>query len=158
LPIWEDNLEQFGTTDILIAHARSAFRDRDIKIENNMPFYDDKNVFIFNGELHGVKIKEKGRIGAEKIFNFIKRFDRGSIFAALEKALPIIEKRSKYIKAINIIIARGNKLFVSSLFNENPEYFTMHYKKSPGYMQICSEPFSGEDDWDQNAKRSFMEF
>ncbi len=68
-PIWDDDLTQLGKTTLLIAHARSAFQDKDIVVENNMPFYDDDYVFIFNGELHGVKIKENGRIGAEKIFN-----------------------------------------------------------------------------------------
>ncbi len=57
----------FPTTKRLIVHARSAFQDKDIVVENNMPFYDDKYIFIFNGELNGVKIKSDGRIGAEKI-------------------------------------------------------------------------------------------
>jgi len=71
--IWEDDLSQFGNSTRLIAHARSAFKDEGIVVENNVPFYDDKNIFVFNGELRGVKIKEEGRIGAEKIFNYIKR-------------------------------------------------------------------------------------
>ena len=44
-----------------------------IKIENNMPFTGGNYVYVFNGELRGVRIKEKGRIGAEKIFNYINR-------------------------------------------------------------------------------------
>ena len=62
-PIWEDDLSQFGDSNRLIAHARSAFKDEGIAVENNMPFYDDKYIFIFNGELKGVKIKEDGKIG-----------------------------------------------------------------------------------------------
>ena len=58
LPIWEDDLTQFGSTALLLAHARSAFEDRDIDVRNNMPFFDGRYVFIFNGELRGVKIKE----------------------------------------------------------------------------------------------------
>src|ERR1035437_4291138 len=75
-PIWEDNLTQLKFCNRLIVHARSAFKDEGIEVENNMPFFDDKYIFIFNGELRGVKIKEEGRIGAEKIFNYIKRFDK----------------------------------------------------------------------------------
>jgi glutamine amidotransferase len=103
-PIWEDDLAQFGKSNRIIAHVRSAFKDEGIVIENNMPFYDEKYNFIFNGELRGVKIKEKGRIGAEKIFNFIKRFDKGNIKDALHRGTEIISKKSAYVKAMNIII------------------------------------------------------
>ena len=84
-PIWEDDLRQFGSSDLFLVHARSAFRDEGICIDNNMPFYDDKHVFVFNGELRGVRIKSQGRIGAEKIFNYIKRFDRGDFFTGYAK-------------------------------------------------------------------------
>lgn len=84
-PVWEDDFSSLPDTTLLVAHARSAFEDKDIVVENNMPFSDGKAVFVFNGELRGVKIKEEGRIGAEKIFNFIRRFDSGDPLAALKK-------------------------------------------------------------------------
>jgi predicted glutamine amidotransferase len=147
LPIWEDNLDQFGTSILLVAHARSAFRDRDIVVENNMPFYDDKYVFIFNGELHGVKIKADGRIGAEKIFNFIKRFDKGDMLKALSKGVDIIGKQSRYIRAMNIIIANKEKVFLSTQFNEDHTYFTLYYKQTDNELILCSEPYSKENNW-----------
>lgn len=52
-PIWEDDWRPPGRTTLLLAHARSAFRDEGIRVENNMPFHDGERVFIFNGELHG---------------------------------------------------------------------------------------------------------
>ena len=107
-------LLNFPSTNRLIVHARSAFQDKDIVVENNMPFYDDKYIFIFNGELNGVKIKADGRIGAEKIFNFIKRFNNENMMNALIKGVEIIIKRSSYVRAMNIIIAdkeRGLCLF-----------------------------------------------
>ncbi len=146
-PVWEDDLSGFSKTNLLIAHARSAFRDKDIAVENNMPFYDDRYVFIFNGELHGVKIKSEGRIGAEKIFNFIKRFDKGNIAEAIETGVQIIKKRTTFIKAMNFIIADGEKAYVSSLFNEEEEYFTMHHKKEDDQIVICSEVYPGETGW-----------
>ena len=146
-PIWEDNLTQFPSSTRLIVHARSAFQDKDIRVENNMPFYDDENIFIFNGELHGVKIKAEGRIGAEKIFNFIKRFDNGDMNNALSKGVEIIIKRSDYVKAMNIIIANKDQVFVSSNFNEEEEYFTMSYKKDDDQLIICSVPYSNENGW-----------
>jgi len=148
LPIWEDNLKQFRKikTTQLIAHARSAYKDENIDVKNNMPFHDDKYVFIFNGELHGVKIKESGRIGAEKIFNFIKGFDKGNFSKAVEEGVNVIKKRTRYVKAMNIIISDKEKIYVVSMFNENADYFTMHYKQNDIFI-ICSEEYPGEKNW-----------
>lgn len=155
-PIWEDDFSKLGETNLLIAHARSAFRDKDIVIENNMPFYDNKHVFIFNGELRGVKINSPGKIGAEKIFNFIKRFDKGNMLESIKKGVQIINKRTSYIKAMNFIITDGEKAYVSSLFNEEEEYFTMQFKKDQNQLVICSEPYPGETDW-QTIKNNSIE-
>ena len=35
-PVWEADLSPFGSTTLLLAHARSAFRDEGIQVENNM--------------------------------------------------------------------------------------------------------------------------
>ena len=153
-PIWDDDLEQFPKSKRLIVHARSAFEDRDIVVANNMPFYDDKYVFIFNGELRGVKIKADGRIGAEKIFNFIKRFDKNGMDKALPKGVEIIDKKSTYIRAMNIIIAEKNKVHYSSLFNEDEDYFQMYYKQSDDELIICSEVYLEELGWNKIKNKS----
>ena len=142
--IWEDDLARFGRTTLLLAHARSAFRDEGIVVENNMPFFDGERVFIFNGELRGVRLKETGRIGAEKIFNFIRRFDRGDLRAALRRALPIIERRTRYIRAMNLLVATRDAVHVASRFSENPDYFQMRTRSTNGLDIICSEPYPGE--------------
>lgn len=152
-PVWEDDLSRFDTTTLLVAHARSAFEDRDIVIENNMPFFDGRTVFIFNGELRGVKIREQGRIGAEKIFNFVRRFDRGDTLKALEKAVRIIKKRTRYIRGMNIIMVNEGAIFVSSFFNEDEEYFTMRYVEGKELI-ICSEPYLSEKKWTRLANNS----
>jgi len=146
-PIWEDDLNQFGKSSLLIAHARSAFQDKDIVVENNMPFFDDNYVFIFNGELHGVRINEVGRIGAEKIFNFIKRFNKGDMLAALDKGRTIINKRSKYVKAMNIILADKKRAYICSEHNEDKDYFTLHYKQTDDELIICSMPYPEGIEW-----------
>lgn len=145
-PVWQDDLEQFGHTRLLVVHARSAFEDKDIKVENNMPFYDGHTVFIFNGELRGVKIREKGRIGAEKIFNYIQRFNKGDTQQALIKAGEIIRKRTRHIRGMNIIMVNDSGVFVSSYFTEDEDYFTLHYRQDD-QLVICSAPYSGESDW-----------
>jgi len=153
-PIWEHDFVGFPATTLLVAHARSAFEDKDIVVENNMPFFDGRVVFIFNGELRGVRIRERGRIGAEKIFNFIKRFDTGDTRKALEKAVDVIKKRSKYIRAMNIIMVKDEAIYVSTSFNEDPEYFTMHYKEG-AELTICSESYPFETGW-QNLTNNSM--
>lgn len=153
-PIWTDKFDSFPPTSFLLAHARSAFRDEGIVVENNMPFFDGEYVFIFNGELQGVKIKETGRIGAEKIFNYIKRFNQGNLCQALEKSVPIIEKRTTFIRALNLIIADRNFACLNSLFNTDFDYFTLHRKTTGFQTIICSEPFPGETDWEKIANHT----
>jgi glutamine amidotransferase len=128
-----------------------------IIIENNMPFYDDRYIFIFNGELRGVKIKEQGRIGAEKIFNYIKRFDKGNIIHALQKATEIISKKSAYVKAMNMVLTDENGAYIYSQFNEDAEYFTMYKKVLDELIVVCSEQFTQEADWTPISNNSLME-
>ncbi len=146
-PIWEDDLSQFDNTSLLLVHARSAFRDEGIVIENNMPFSDGESVFIFNGELRGVRIKSEGRIGAEKIYSYIQRFDRGDKLAALDKGTSIIARRSAYVRAMNIILSDGVQSCLSTSYSENPEYFQMHQKRDGALKLVCSQPFAGESGW-----------
>jgi len=157
-PIWKDDFTRFNHTNRLIAHARSAFEDKDIVIENNMPFHDDNFIFIFNGELRGVKINAEGRIGAEKIFNFIKRFHNYDMKKAIEKGTEIIKKRSKYIRAMNIIISDKNEAYVYSLFNEDKEYFQMSYKKNEEEFIICSQNYPNEKGWSRIKNNSLEVF
>jgi glutamine amidotransferase len=146
-PIWQDDFSQFDETSLLLAHARSAFRDEGIVIENNMPFSDGESVFIFNGELRGVRIKSYGRIGAEKIYNYIRRFDRLDRLAALEKGTSIISRRSNYVRAMNIILSDGAQSCLSTSYSENPGYFQMHQKQDGALKLVCSRPFANAPDW-----------
>jgi glutamine amidotransferase len=156
-PIWKDNLSQFESTKRLIVHARSAFKDEGIAVENNMPFYDDKYIFIFNGELRGVKIKEEGRIGAEKIFNYIKRFDKNNPEDMLKKGTEVIVKHSNYIRAMNIILSGKDASYIYSFFNEDPEYFTMYIKQEPDIIIVSSEKLPGYSDWNSIPNNTLME-
>lgn len=158
MPIWEDDLGRFGQTDFLIVHARSAFQDKDIVIQNNMPFSDGRYAFVFNGELQGVKIKADGRIGAEKIFNFIRRFNNGErdMPQAFNKALGLIPKRTSYIRAMNILMAdtHTRDIYMSSMFGEDPEYFTLRIKQENENLIICSQPYPDETGWRRIANNT----
>jgi len=148
-PIWEDDPDRFAKTNLLIVHARSAFRDEGIVVENNMPFAHDNYVFVFNGELQGVRIKEQGRIGAEKILNTIVRFDKGDALEMLRRGMKVIDRRTRYVRAMNIILSNGHDIVVGSQFGEDPAYFQMQQTERDGLRIICSEVWPGENmaDW-----------
>jgi len=147
LPIWEDDLSVFGSSSYIIAHARSAFRDEDIDVKNNMPFYYKRHVFIFNGELRGVRLRSEGRTGAEKLFHFIKRLDRGDILEAMNRGVELIQRRSEFIRGMNFIIGDGKRIYLNSFFSEDEEYFTMHLRRENGALIVCSEPYPGQGKW-----------
>ena len=143
-PIWEDRNRPRGRSRLLLAHARSAFRDEGIRVANNMPFFDGERMFLFNGELRGVRIREAGRIGAEKVFNFVKRFDRGDLRFALERGLSLIEKRTRYVRALNVVVTDASlRVTVASRFNEDPDYFQMCRATVGGARVLCSERYPG---------------
>ena len=83
-PIWEDRVE-LPESRIVLVHARSAFRNEDIAVENNMPFLSGElesspgdrhgaRAFAFNGELHGVRLTVPGVTGAARLFHLLERF------------------------------------------------------------------------------------
>ena len=146
-PIWEDDLSSFGATTLLMAHARSAFRDEGIRVENNMPFFDGRYVFIFNGELQGVRIREQGRIGAEKIFNYVKRFDKNDVLESLKRGVSVIEKRTRYVRAMNFLMADLETTYLVSSYAENPAYFQLHRRRDADMDLVCSVAFSSEPGW-----------
>ena len=155
-PIWEDDAMPLPQTRLLLAHARGAFRNEGIVVENNMPFHDDARVFLFNGELHGVRLRERGRIGAEKIFNFIKRLDKGDLKSALDKATAILEQRSRHVRAMNIVLADGEAVLLRTVYNDDPLYFTMHRRVSDDRTIVCSEPLDDDPGWQAIANRTTM--
>jgi len=65
----------------------------------------------------------------------------------MKKATKIIVKRSSSIKAMNIIIADKTKVYFSSIFNENKDYYQMYYKKTENELVICSEIYPNETGW-----------
>ncbi|HMS66427.1 MAG TPA: hypothetical protein PKD83_14380, partial [Ignavibacteria bacterium] len=108
-------------------------------------------------ELRGVKINSEGRIGAEKIFNYIKRFDKGNMHEAVRRGTEIINKKTNYIRAMNLIICDKENVNVYSLFNEDPDYFTMFYKNDAALV-ISSVKFQDEENWKPIENNSLTQF
>ncbi len=147
LPVWEDDCSRFGEARVFLAHARSAFRDEGIAVENNMPFVDAPFAFVFNGELRGVRIAETGRIGAEKLFRFLVRRGAAEGADAMRTATRLVAQRTRYIRAMNVVIGGSGRFVVGSSFHEDAEYFTLHARRAEGLTAVCSEPYRGEPGW-----------
>ncbi|MFV2016445.1 MAG: class II glutamine amidotransferase, partial [Candidatus Heimdallarchaeota archaeon] len=148
-PIWKDDMKKIESFKLALVHARSAFRDEGIKIENNMPFEKNDWIFIFNGELRNVRIREQGRIGAEKLFNFILKFNKYGIKRAIETGNSIITKRSDSIRGMNYIIhhKETNTSYVNSYYEKNEaEYFSLNRAETDGTLLVSSEQF-GNHNW-----------
>lgn len=157
-PIWEDQLDEFGETRLLLAHARSAFRNEGIAVENNMPFIEDDVAFVFNGELRGVRLTAPGRTGADKLFHMLRRLGAARGTAALRRAVDIVVRRTAYVRAMNLVMANSEGVCVVSRFGEAPDYFTMHLLRDGGRVAVCSEPFPGGGGWSPIANGSVLEF
>ena len=156
-PIWDDDLDQFGRATVLVAHARSAFRDEGIAVENNMPFVDAPFAFVFNGELHGVRIREAGRIGAEKLFRFLCRHGAAAGADGMRTALRLVGQRVRRTRALNAVVAGEGRFVVCSAFDSDEAYFTMHARREPGLRVVCSEPY-GDGGWTPLANGTVEEF
>jgi len=155
-PVWEDCVDRFGSSSCLLAHARSAYKNEGIEIQNNMPFYDGDKVFIFNGELQGVRVREEGRIGAEKVFNFVKRFDQGDMLKAVREGVLRLERKTRYVRAMNFVIAAKNSAWLNTLFEENPQYFQMYQKSFDTTFMVSSAPYEGDRNWTSIENRTVV--
>ncbi len=138
-PIWADAFDLPRAVDFVVVHARSAFRNEGIVAENNMPFYRGSNSFVFNGELHGVRLRVPGRIGAERVFEVVLSRDRGDLAKALVSADRLLRARSRYVRALNMAVTDGARIFAHCRFNERPDYFTLYYRGGD-LSGVSSEP------------------
>jgi len=154
-PIWEDTIELRPTRLVLI-HARSAFRNEGIVVQNNMPFLSGDLAFAFNGELHGVRLSAPGVTGAARLLHLLDRFSvaaGGDVLAALARLDSLIALRSDYVRALNIVVSDGRSLFINSSYSEDEDYFTLHTASVPsqgGMRMVSSERISTaeiEPDW-----------
>lgn len=127
-PIWEDRLPDDCRSGLLLVHARSAFRDEGIEIENNMPFVSGPLAFAFNGELRGVRLSAPGATGAARLSWMLGRFRasaHGDGLAAMRRLDGVVTARSEYVRALNVVASDGVDVWVNARFSEDPDYFTL---------------------------------
>ena len=145
-PIWEETDLVFPQVTRLLVHARSAFRDQGIVLENNMPFRRGGQVFAFNGELHGVRVRASGRIGAEKIFN-LHRTESADPVAEAARVRETLIKKTRRIIGMNWILCDDHSTVVSNHTGERTDYYTLHRLTAADSTLICSEPLDHDPGW-----------
>jgi predicted glutamine amidotransferase len=146
-PIWEDEPPRVASTPALLVHARSAFRDRDIVVDANMPFVSGARAFAFNGELEGVRLALPGLTGAARIFELIRRLDRGDPGHALGRAVNVLLHQTRRIRAMNMVLTDLRTAWLCSHFTEREDYYTVFRHREPGRLMVCSEPLTDHRGW-----------
>ena len=58
----------------------------------------------------------------------------------MERGLRIVESRTRYTRAMNIIIADAEAIRVTNRFSDSPDYFQMYVSLNSEQKVICSEP------------------
>ncbi len=149
-PIWEDAAPSLPRSTVFVVHARSAFRNEGIVVENNMPFLGDDLAFAFNGELRGVRLSAPGATGAAKLMHLLERFrgvpdaDPG---AALTRLADVVRRRTEYVRALNVVAGLGEDVWLHNEYSEDPEYFTLHEARTTmeavAMDVACSEALEG---------------
>ena len=143
-PIWESEFAM-PRTHLALVHARSAFRNEGIVVENNMPFVHDDFAFAFNGELRGVRLSAPGETGAARLDHLLRRFiasEDGDLRAGLERLDSVVARRTEYVRALNLVISDGEDVVMHSRYSEDPDYFTLHHaalSDGPNTRIVCSE-------------------
>jgi len=152
-PIWDDVPERLPASSLVLVHARSAFRNEGIVVENNMPFMEDGLAFAFNGELRGVRLNAPGETGAARLFHLLRRFRDSAAsdptLAALDRLDRVVTSRTEYVRALNTLVSDGRDVWAGSHFSEDPDYFTLWRASLPGFAGgtglISSERFDLPD-------------
>jgi glutamine amidotransferase len=145
-PIWTEIPRELPESRLVIVHARSAFRNEGIVVENNMPFLADDLSFAFNGELRGVRLSVPGETGAARLLELLRRFrssEGGGLGPALERLDRVVTSRTEYVRALNTVVSDGQAIWLGSRYSEDPEYFTLWHASLPelagGTAVACSE-------------------
>ena len=133
-PIWSDVRDVgsdggYPLATAFLIHARSAFEDGPLALELNMPFLAGDWAFAFNGELRGVRLSVPGANGAHRLHTLFQRFRHGRenhARAALSRLDQVVTRRTRYVRALNVVVADPDGIHVTSRFSEDPAYFTVH--------------------------------
>lgn len=155
-PIWEDR-DKFLTipeSTLFMSHARSkSYSHNELNIEHNQPYLDGDLSYVFNGEMSGVMLKAEGEIGAQKIFNLLKKYSENNGYeAGLKKTRDQLNIGTKKLFGSNIILSDKQKAYIlCNHWGETPDYHTIRYIQDDNNLIVCSEildlPNYSVDNW-----------
>jgi hypothetical protein len=130
-PIWEDDFE-LPNTEFALFHARFAHgASTKGDVENNQPFHKDGSLFVFNGLLRRVSLDIPGKIGAEKVLNFVLQ-------EGVENAVSEMVEHSALVKSINFLLIQGQTCIANCYHSIDPEYFELRKYQSDEELLITS--------------------
>jgi len=81
----------------------------------------------------------------------------GHMLGALARGTDLIRKQTKYIRAMNIMIADKDHAYVASIFNEDPDYFTMQRCREGNKLIVASDRLSDAGGWEPIPKGTVEE-
>ena len=85
-------------------------------------------------------------------------FHDGTLHDAVVKGADIINRRTRYVRAMNIVVVDAEEAVASCHFGEDPEYFQLRVVRRDGLDVVCSESYPGEGEWarmDNGETRAF---
>ncbi len=150
-PIWQDLdlLREIPKTNFIVAHARSAsFPHQRGIIEYNQPFISGEYVFVFNGMIKGVELKNPvpGKIGSQKIWHLIQTELKKSIFPAqaLKNVFHYLQSNSKEIVALNVALASTDDFWTLCSYKKSSNnYYQLQQFENKKIKIVCSEILPG---------------
>lgn len=147
-PIWSADFSSYDRAHLMLVHARSAFRDAPPTLAHTMPFTSGSLAFAFNGELHRVRLRTPGDNGAQKIFGLSARLMRRDPDRGFHRAVDAITARSSHVRAMNIVMTDSDRVYCCTTYSQESDYFSLHLKRTDGFIAICSKPLFEEPGWE----------
>ena len=77
-----------------------------------------------------------------------------ALFGFTNTLVDLIEKRTRYVRAMNMIIVSRDSSELATVYNENPAYFQMYRSRQAAVDIVCSEPYPGETGWRPTDNRT----
>ncbi len=112
-----------------------------------MPFVSGEVGFVFNGELHGVRLGMEGRTGARRILNLMQGLDGAASMETNRRTRQILENRTRRILGMNWIVAGTEGAVINTFAAERPDYYTMHRLQTSTETVVCSVRLDRNPAW-----------
>jgi predicted glutamine amidotransferase len=149
-PIWEskDKFCNLPLTNCFSVHARSAsFKKDKGLVDYNQPYINDHYSFTFNGLLEGIAFPRPlaGSIGAQKIWSLFQQNCLINQKQALNLTIKELNQYSKKVKALNLGLSDGERLFAYCQFSDFSDYYTLKIHQTQAQSIVCSEALEGLD-------------